>query len=84
MPWQLISRYSVQVGQTVETPIMKLYGDPPGLRLLPWMSFNCGDCMSCLLPVENLPPPITIGGGDTSMASEALVRRDADIHRPSR
>jgi hypothetical protein len=31
-PWQPASRYSVQVGQTVETSVMKLCRDPPGLR----------------------------------------------------
>lgn len=34
MPWQPASRYSVQVGKIVETPVTKLSWDPPGLRAL--------------------------------------------------
>ena len=32
--WQPASRYSVRVGQTIETPVTKLCGDPLGLREL--------------------------------------------------
>jgi hypothetical protein len=31
MPWQPASRYSMRVGETVETSVAELYGDPPAL-----------------------------------------------------
>ena len=47
-----------------------------------WLSR--GGRWSRLLPVEDLPPPIGVGGGDPSTAPEALACRDAALHWPSR
>jgi hypothetical protein len=46
-----------------------------------WLS-RCG-LRSRLLPVEDLLPPIGVGGGDLSVASKALACRDAALHWPS-
>ena len=47
-----------------------------------WLSR--GGRRSRLLPVEDLPPPIGIGGGDPSTPFEAQACRDAALHWPSR
>jgi len=39
---------------------------------------------SRLLSVEDLSPPIHIGGGNLSTVTEASAGRDTLIHRPSR
>jgi hypothetical protein len=45
---------------------------------------NRGNRRLRLLPGENLPPPIGVGGRDPSAEVEALANMDMPIHRPSR
>ena len=65
--WQLAGRYSVRVGETVETSVAKLCADPPSLRELLWMRLNRGGRRMRLLPGEDVPPPIDGRGGDHSL-----------------
>jgi hypothetical protein len=78
--WQLGSRYSVRVGEAVETSVMKLYGDPPGLWELLWVRLNRGGHRSRFQPGENLTPPIDGGSEDPSVTTKALAGRYAAIH----
>jgi hypothetical protein len=74
----------VRVGETVEASVVKLCGDPPSLRELLLAMLNRDDRRLRLQLREDLPPPIGIGGGDPSAASEALACRDAALHWLSR
>jgi hypothetical protein len=59
---------------------MKLRVDLPGRRKL---LLSRGGRRSHLLSLEDIPPPIDVGGRDPIAAAEALANRDATIHRPS-
>ena len=45
---------------------------------------NFDDRRLRLQPWENLPPPIGVGGRDSSMAVKALAGRDTALHQPGR
>ena len=45
---------------------------------------NLDDRMLRLQPWENVPPPIGVGGGDSSTVAKALAGRDTALHRPGR
>jgi hypothetical protein len=85
-PWQSTSRYLVRVGKTLEAFIMKLYGYLPGLQRMVCVVARLsrsGDRF-CLLPGEDLPPPIGVGGEDLSTVAEALACQNVAIYWPSR
>ena len=42
---------------------------------------NLDDRMLRLQPWENVPPPIGVGGGDSSAAAKALAGRDTALHQ---
>ena len=82
--WQPANCDMVRVGETVKASVAKLCGDPPSLRELLLAMLNRGGRRLRLLPWEDLPPPIGIGGGDPSAATKSLAGRDTIIQWPSR
>ena len=84
--WQSASRNPVRVGEAVEAFAVKIRGYLPGLQrmLCVVARLSRSGRRFRLLPGEDLPPPIGVGGQDPSAAAEALECRNAAIHWPSR
>ena len=87
---ELAGCHPMREGEAIEAFADKICWDAPRwstshrLASACWPSWlSRGGRRSRLLPVEDLPPPIGVGGGDPSMAPEALVCRDAALHWPS-